>query len=92
MEGEMEDGWNSISFTKIKERSDLKIYFGICAGKEMENLGITNEQRKGGIPTLVLIQKENLKVLSSDAIPDIMGDEKMDNPLTYWKSLLQSQS
>lgn len=92
MEGEMEDGWNSISFTKIKERSDLKIYFGICAGKEMENLGITNEQRKGGIPTLVLIQKENLKVLSSDAIPDIMGDEKMDDPLTHWKSLLQSQS
>jgi nucleoredoxin len=92
MEGEMEDGWNTIPFTKIKERSDLKIYFGICAGKEMENLGISNEQRKGGIPTLILIQKENCTVLSLDAIPNIMGDAKIDDPLTHWKSLLLQSS
>uniref|UniRef100_A0A7S4A8V4 Thioredoxin-like fold domain-containing protein n=1 Tax=Pseudo-nitzschia australis TaxID=44445 RepID=A0A7S4A8V4_9STRA len=88
MKGEMEEGWDCIEFEKQDDRSDLKKFFGVCAHKEMKALGITSEQRKGGIPTLVLINKANSGVLSSDAIPDIMGDRKVDDPLAHWRSLL----
>ena len=88
MDGEIESGWDAIAFEKIKERSNLKKYFGVCAQKEMLELDISNEQRKGGIPTLILLEKKNCRVLCADAIPDLMGDEKVENPLGLWKSLL----
>ena len=88
MRGELEDGWDSIPFENEEERSNLKRCFGICAKKEMENLGMTSEQRKGGIPTLVVFDKTTSVVLSKDAIPDLMGDTKIDDPLAHWKSLL----
>ena len=92
MKGEMEEGWDSIAFEKEEERSNLKKCFGVCAHKEMIGLGMTTEQRKGGIPTLILIEKETCKVISSDAIPDIMGDKKIDDPFAHWKSLLSKDS
>jgi len=88
MKGEMEDGWDAIEFEREDARSSLKKCFGVCAMKEMEALGISREQRKGGIPTLVLIDKNTSGVLSSDAMPDIMGEKKFDDPLAYWRSLL----
>ena len=88
MKGELEPGWDAIEFEKVEDRSNLKKHFGVCAFKEMGGLGITSEQRKGGIPTMVLLEKTTCKVLSGDAIPDIMGSKKVDNPLEFWKSLL----
>ena len=92
MSGEMEPGWDAVAFEKAEERANLKKHFGVCAFKEMEGLGITSEQRKGGIPTMVLLEKSTCQVLSGDAIPDIMGDKKVDNPLDLWKSLLPKDS
>lgn len=92
MKGEMEPGWDAIEFEKVEDRSNLKKHFGVCAFKEMGGLGITSEQRKGGIPTMVLLEKATCEVLSGDAIPDIMGDKKVDNPLDLWKSLLPKKS
>ena len=88
----MESGWDAVAFEKMEERSNLKKHFGVCAFKEMEELGITSKQRKGGIPTMVLIEKKTGQVLKGDAIPDIMGDKKVDNPLDLWKSLLPKKS
>eukprot|EP00536_Pseudo-nitzschia_multiseries_P001224 jgi/Psemu1/234398/estExt_Genewise1.C_150078 len=88
MKGEMEDGWDAIDFENEDARSSLKKCFGVCAFKEMEALGISREQRKGGIPTLVLIDKQTSGVLSSDGMPDIMGEKKLDDPLARWRSLL----
>jgi len=88
MKGEIEEGWDSIAFEKEEERSGLKKSFGVCAQKEMEGLGISSEQRNGGIPTIILVEKETGRVLSADAIPDIMGDKAVADPLAHWKSLL----
>mmetsp|Transcript_25803 Transcript_25803/g.60496 ORF Transcript_25803/g.60496 Transcript_25803/m.60496 type:complete len:95 (+) Transcript_25803:478-762(+) len=88
MKGEIESGWDVIAFEKVEERSKLKKHFGVCAQKEMEELDISGEQRKGGIPTLILLEKNSCQVLRPDAIPDLMGDQKSDNPLELWKSLL----
>ena len=92
MKREMEVGWDAVAFEEVEERSNLKKYFGVCAHKEMGELGITSEQRKGGIPTLILLEKRTCKVLSADAIPDVMGDKKIDDPLGLWKSLLPKAS
>ncbi len=88
MKGELESGWDAVAFEQAEERANLKRFFGVCAFKEMEGLGITSEQRKGGIPTMVLLEKKTCRVISGDAIPDIMGDKKVDDPLGLWKSLL----
>lgn len=88
MKGELESGWDAIAFEMPEERANLKRHFGVCAFKEMAGLGITGEQRKGGIPTMVLLEKKTCQVLKGDAIPDIMGDKKVDDPLSLWKSLL----
>lgn len=92
MKGELEAGWDAIAFEKVEERSNLKKYFGVCAFKEMVGLGITSEQRKGGIPTLILLEKETCKVLAADAIPDAMSGKKADDILDLWKSLLPKDS
>ena len=92
MRSEIEPNWDAVPFENVGERSDLKKYFGVCAYKEMGELGITSEQRKGGIPTLILLEKKTCRVISGDAIPDIMGDKKVDDPLSLWKSLLSENS
>ena len=92
MKGEIEGGWDAVAFEKMGERSKLKKHFGVCAQKEMEELDISGEQRKGGIPTLILLEKKSCQVLRADAIPDLMGDKKIDNPLDLWKSLLSENS
>jgi nucleoredoxin len=88
LEGNLEKGWHYIPFDEEELRSNLKRHFGICAKKEMDALGISTEQRKGGIPTLILMDVQKEKVLLDDAIPHVMGDTKLDDPLVYWMSLL----
>ncbi|KAL3929142.1 MAG: hypothetical protein SGARI_004836, partial [Bacillariaceae sp.] len=90
LEGNLEDGWNFLPFEQEELRSNIKRHFGICAKKEMETLGITSDDRKGGIPTLILIDTKTGKVLHSDAIPHVMGDTKVECPLTHWKSLVEA--
>lgn len=88
--GNVEGGWQAVPFDDEQVRSDVKRHFGVCARKEMEALGITVEQRRGGIPTLILLANSTSTVLSRDAIPDIMGEAKLDDPLSSWRALLQS--
>jgi nucleoredoxin len=88
--GNLEAGWHYIPFDEEDLRSTVKRYFGICAKKEMETLEIVAEHRKGGIPTLILIDLPSQRVLHEDAIPHIMGDTKLEDPLSHWASLLTS--
>ena len=90
MAGVVVEGWGSIPFDKEEERSNLKRHFGACAAKEMEELGMTKEERKSGIPTLILIEKVSGKVLTTDAVSDLVGDKKVEDPLATWKGLLAS--
>jgi nucleoredoxin len=88
MASNLKPGWHYIPFDDEELRSNVKRYFGICAKREMEILGIAAEQRKGGIPSLILIDLLSQRVLHEDAIPDVMGDTKLEDPLSHWTSLL----
>jgi thiol-disulfide isomerase/thioredoxin len=92
LEGNVEEGWCVIPFDNEEGLSDLKVYFGVCARAEMDSLAITTDQRRGGIPTLILIEKATNNVISTDAIPDILGETKVLDPLSYWKSLLSTST
>jgi thiol-disulfide isomerase/thioredoxin len=82
--------WKSIPFQQQEERSNLKRHFGACASKETEGLGMKTEDRKSGIPTLLLLEKSTGNVLTRDAVSDIMGDTKVEDPYSKWKSMLSS--
>ena len=90
MEGNVPSGWGFVPFENEEERSNLKRHFGACASKEVAELGMKPEERKSGIPTLLLIEKRSEKILSSDAVSDIMGSTKVDDPLAKWKSQLST--
>ena len=64
--------WESITYEKIDERSSLKRHFGVCAGMEASELGLTGGKRKFGIPTLIIIDSETQEVLTMDGVRDVM--------------------
>lgn len=66
--------WGVVPFDS-PERNELKKKFGVCAGKEMAELGMIGGARKYGIPTLILINCENEEVLSFDGVNDVMSGE-----------------
>jgi hypothetical protein len=80
--------WGFVPFDSVEERSSLKRHFGACAAKEVSELGMTPEDRMSGIPTLILIEKETGKVLTRDAVDDILGAGGSEAVLQKWKELL----
>jgi nucleoredoxin len=84
----LDDGWGAIPFENEEERANIKRYYGACAAKELESLGMKPEDRKSGIPTLILVEKKSGNTLLADVVPDIMGDSKVEDPLGKWKSML----
>jgi nucleoredoxin len=91
MMSNLETGWIYVPFENVQQRNDLKRHFGICAKKEMEDVGISEDHRKNGIPTLIIIDKQRDVVLTAQGIDDIMGSEtttKVDDPLSKWRHLL----
>jgi nucleoredoxin len=92
MEGNADKDWGSIPFDNKEERANIKRRFGACASKEVESLGMKPEDRKSGIPTLILLEKLTGKTLTADAISDIVGGKKIQDPLAKWKSLLSASS
>ncbi len=88
MAGNLASDWKSIPFKQEEEQSNLKRHFGACASKETEGLGMKTEDRKSGIPTLLLLEKITGNVLTRDAVSDVMGDTKVEDLYTKWKSML----
>jgi nucleoredoxin len=82
------DCWGCVPFDRVEERSNLKRHFGACAAKEMSDLGMTSEDRKSGIPTLILIDKRTGKMLTRDAVDDIEGERGSEAILQKWKEML----
>lgn len=66
--------WGIIPFDS-DERNALKKKFGVCAGVEMMQLGMTGGARKYGIPTLVLIDCSTEEILSYDGVRDILSGD-----------------
>ncbi|EER08368.1 thioredoxin, putative [Perkinsus marinus ATCC 50983] len=63
--------WLRVPFNDKRTRATLKKEYGVCAKKEMEDIGISDSQRKAGIPTLVVLSKNRRTVKVFDAGADI---------------------
>mmetsp|Transcript_19543 Transcript_19543/g.24633 ORF Transcript_19543/g.24633 Transcript_19543/m.24633 type:complete len:150 (-) Transcript_19543:55-504(-) len=66
--------WSCIPFDSA-ERSELKRKFGVCAGKEVRELGMSPSDRKFGIPTLILIDSKSEEILTYDGVNDLLNDD-----------------
>ncbi|EEQ98179.1 thioredoxin, putative [Perkinsus marinus ATCC 50983] len=72
--------WLRVPFNDKRTRAVLKKEYGVCAKKEMEDIGMSDSQRKAGIPTLVVLSKNRRTVKVFDAGADIekYGDAAVD--------------
>jgi nucleoredoxin len=77
-------GWAVIPFDQVNERTDLKREFGACAGSEAGPLSVS---RKFGIPTLIVIQSDNGKVLTTSGVDDVMRDKS--GALDKWLNMVE---
>ncbi|KAF4659639.1 hypothetical protein FOL47_007494 [Perkinsus chesapeaki] len=74
--------WLRVPFNDKRTRAMLKKEYGVCAKKEMDDLGMSDSQRKSGIPTLVVLSKNRRTVKVFDAGTDIekYGDAAVERP------------
>ncbi|KAF4663478.1 hypothetical protein FOL46_004720 [Perkinsus olseni] len=63
--------WLRVPYSDKRTRAMLKKEYGVCAKKEMEDIGMSDSQRKSGIPTLVVLSKNRRTVKVFDAGADI---------------------
>lgn len=75
-----------VPFDNQEERADLKRHFGACAAKEREPLGMTPEERKHGIPTLVILDTATGKIVTADGVNDIEKSNG-DSVVEKWKAM-----
>ena len=97
MEAFKPTSWSAVPFSNEQERASLKQHFGICATNEMEALAIQAENRKANLPALVLMDKATGRVVSPNAVPDILvgsndDTEPLDDPLASWKAMVNRSS
>lgn len=59
--------WNFIPYDS-DDRNGLKKHFGACAGKEVKDLGMSTEERKYGIPTLIIMDSKSHEVISYEGV------------------------
>ncbi|CAN0291402.1 unnamed protein product [Ascophyllum nodosum] len=64
--------WPAVSF-EGNHRADLKKRFGVCAGAEVSELGMTYADRKGGIPTLAVFRASDEVLLTINGVDDVMA-------------------
>jgi len=83
MKGYVPSGWSAVPFEAEEERSKLKRHFGCCASKEVGPLGMKPEDRKFGIPTLILLDASSGKVVSTDGVNDVMKASPPDAQKIY---------
>ena len=88
------DSYAPASFAKVPfengdERSNLKRHFGVCAGKELESLGMTPDDRKSGIPALIVLESSTGKIVTIDGVQDVMDSN--ESAVENWKNTLSSQ-
>lgn len=81
----------AVPFGNAEERSNLKRHFGACASKEVAPLGMTREDRKHGIPTLILLDSDSGRIVTTSGVDDIMGSNR-DAAVDGWKNLLKESS
>jgi len=86
------DKWGIIPFEDEEARSNLKRHFGACASKETESLGMSSEDRKSGLPTLILLEKASGKILTRNGVDDITAQNGSNGAAVVqkWKDMMSS--
>ena len=84
--------WSLVPFDSVEERANLKRHFGACASKEVEGLGMKPEDRKSGLPTLILLDCKTGKVITRDGVDDITAEGGGDAAVQKWQDLLAASS
>lgn len=73
-----------VPFENEEERSSLKRHFGACAAKEREPLGMSEQDRKHGIPTLIVLDTATGTIVTSNGVDDIEKSNG-DSVVEKWK-------
>jgi thiol-disulfide isomerase/thioredoxin len=71
-----------------QERSSIKRFFGTCAGKERESLGMALADRKHGTPTLILLDTHSGLILTESGVEQVESMESVESVLEEWQSIL----
>jgi nucleoredoxin len=78
------NGWTTVPFAHVEERTGLKRDFGTCSGSEAGPLKVS---RKFGIPTLIVIQSDTGKILTTKGVDDVMKDT--NGALEKWLTMME---
>ena len=80
-----------IPFDNVELRTALKRQFRTCAAKEVSDVLGSNIPREHGIPTLILIDTETGRVLTTNGVNDVMHAESPAQVLRKWNGMLLEQ-
>jgi thiol-disulfide isomerase/thioredoxin len=80
--------FSAVPWEAEKERSSIKRFFGTCAGKERESLGMSQTDRKHGTPTLILLDTQSGLILTESGAEQVESMESAESVLEEWKSML----
>ena len=77
-------GWATVPFDHVEERTGLKRDFGTCAGNEAGPLRVS---RTFGIPTLIVVQCNTGKILTTKGVDDVMKDKS--GAVEKWLTMME---
>jgi thiol-disulfide isomerase/thioredoxin len=80
--------FSAVPWEAEKERSSIKRFFGTCAGKERESLGMSRTDRKHGTPTLILLDTQSGSILTESGVEQVESMVSAESVLEEWKSML----
>jgi thiol-disulfide isomerase/thioredoxin len=80
--------FSAVPWEAKQERSSIKRFFGTCAGKERESLGMSQTNRKHGTPTLILLDTQSGVILTECGVEQVESMESVESVLEEWKSML----
>jgi thiol-disulfide isomerase/thioredoxin len=80
--------FSAVPWEAEQERSSIKRFFGTCAGKERESLGMSQTDRKHGTPTLILLDTQSGLILTESGAEQVETMESAESVLEEWKSML----
>jgi thiol-disulfide isomerase/thioredoxin len=80
--------FSAVPWEAEKERSSIKRFFGTCAGKERESLGMALTDRKHGTPTLILLDTQSGLILTESGAEQVESMESAESVLEEWQSML----
>jgi nucleoredoxin len=79
--------FSAVPWESEQERSSIKRFFGTCAGKERESLGMSQTDRKHGTPTLILLDTQSGVILTDSGAEQVESMESVESVLEEWKSM-----